>query len=176
MSAGWSPALSKTASCSIPAAPSRSKLTKKPDDRNPRSAGSRRHTHEGRCRLAGTLHIARIPVQQHDGEAAVEQQQHLPRQRLPASAMPVRRERLPAARPRTFSCARRRCGSPGCPGMLASSADVRRKPHPFHFGCRAARARLTKIALDPRRHDRPRLRIEPSAGRAPRFGWSRPSR
>ena len=42
------------------------------------------------------------------------------------------------------------CAAPiliaGWPGMLASSADVRRKPHPFHFGCRADRARLRKIA------------------------------
>jgi len=30
--------------------------------------------------------------------------------------------------------------------MLASSAEVRRKPQPFHFGCEAARARLPKIA------------------------------
>ncbi len=29
--------------------------------------------------------------------------------------------------------------------MLASSAAVRRKPHPFHFGCRADRARLVKM-------------------------------
>ena len=47
------------------------------------------------------------------------------------------------------------CAAPifiaGWPGMLASSAEVRRKPQPFHLGCRAERARLRKIASTLRR-------------------------
>ncbi len=124
------------------------------------------------CGHARLLEPARLAVDERGGEGAIQQQQDLPRQgggRLEAGMVQL---------PGEPGCERRLVARADLHGRMArsaaSSAVVLRKPHPFHFGCRALRASASKMAAT-------FASVPPeAAANHPaicfRFGWSRASR